>query len=69
MRATRIIRIPIDEASAKVRTGGPGDDAEDLDLPVWAGQLPLRYTTGHPVPAHDLRVDVAVPDYVTGYHR
>ena len=69
LRATRIIRIRIDEASAKVRTGGPADDPEDLDLPVWAGHLPLIPAAGHPVPAPDLRGDVAVPDYVTGYHR
>ncbi|HEY7815718.1 MAG TPA: pyridoxamine 5'-phosphate oxidase family protein [Nakamurella sp.] len=69
LRATRIIRIRIDEASAKVRTGGPADDPEDLDLPVWAGHLPLLPTAGQPVPAPDLRGDVAVPGYVTDYHR
>ena len=41
LRATRVVRVPLDEASAKVRTGGPKDDPEDLDLPVWAGQVPL----------------------------
>ena len=42
LRATRVVRVPLHEASAKVRTGGPKDDPEDLDLPVWAGQVPLR---------------------------
>ena len=43
------MRIPIAEASAKVRTGGPKDDAEDMALPVWAGVVPLVTTRGEPV--------------------
>lgn len=69
LRATRLIRLPIDEASAKVRTGDPVDDDEDLDLPVWAGQLPLQWSAGQAVPAGGLRVDVPVPGYVSDYHR
>ena len=49
LRATRVVRVPLQEASAKVRTGGPKDDPEDLDLPVWAGQVPLRIVPGAPV--------------------
>ncbi|MCA1656572.1 MAG: pyridoxamine 5'-phosphate oxidase family protein, partial [Actinobacteria bacterium] len=49
LRATLIVRLPIDEASAKVRTGGPIDDADDLDLGVWAGVVPLRLTAGDPL--------------------
>lgn len=41
LAATRVLAMPIEEASAKVRTGGPIDDAEDLALPVWAGHLPI----------------------------
>jgi len=41
LHATRVIALPIDEASAKVRTGGPIDDPEDLTVPVWTGQLPV----------------------------
>ena len=37
-----MLRLPLDEASAKVRTGGPIDDDEDMDLAVWAGVVPLR---------------------------
>jgi uncharacterized protein len=48
VRATRVLRLPIAEASAKVRTGGPVDEADDLDLPVWAGEIPLRLVTGEP---------------------
>ncbi len=48
LRATAILRLPIDEASAKVRTGGPVDDDEDLDLPVWAGVVPIGLAVGAP---------------------
>lgn len=51
LRATLVLRLPIEEGSAKVRTGGPIDDADDLDLPVWAGVVPLRLTPGPPEPA------------------
>jgi nitroimidazol reductase NimA-like FMN-containing flavoprotein (pyridoxamine 5'-phosphate oxidase superfamily) len=48
IRKTFVLRLPIDEASAKVRTGGPADDDEDLDLPVWAGVVPLTVVAGDP---------------------
>ena len=50
LRATLVLRLPVSEGSAKVRTGGPIDDAEDLDLPVWAGEVPLRLVRQAPVP-------------------
>ena len=49
LRATAIVRLPIDEGSAKVRTGPPIDDEGDLQLPVWAGVLPLATVAGTPV--------------------
>jgi nitroimidazol reductase NimA-like FMN-containing flavoprotein (pyridoxamine 5'-phosphate oxidase superfamily) len=45
LKATALVRLPLVEASAKVRTGPPVDDEEDYALPVWAGVLPLRTTT------------------------
>lgn len=48
LRATLVLRLPIQEGSAKVRTGGPIDDPEDMGLPVWAGVVPLRLTPGEP---------------------
>ncbi|MDQ1478404.1 MAG: uncharacterized protein QOE62_3633, partial [Actinomycetota bacterium] len=48
LRATSVLTLAIDEASAKVRTGGPVDDEEDLGLPIWAGQLPVAATYGSP---------------------
>lgn len=53
--ATTVLRLPIQEASAKVRTGGPNDLDEDLDFPVWAGVIPMSTTIGEPVAAeHNL---------------
>jgi uncharacterized protein len=67
LRKTSVLRLPISEASAKVRTGGPIDDPEDLALPVWAGQLPLTTAYGSAVPEPD--TSLTVPAYVTGYRR
>ncbi len=49
VRTTLVLRLPIDEGSAKVRTGPPKDDPEDMDLPVWAGVVPLRTVHGDPI--------------------
>ncbi len=54
LRQTSVLRLPIDEASAKIRTGGPIDDDVDIDLPVWAGVLPFATGWGEPVDAGDL---------------
>jgi len=50
LKATSILRMPLDEASAKVRTGPPQDEADDYEWPVWAGVIPLALTVGDPVP-------------------
>lgn len=50
MRATLVVRFGLAEASAKVRTGGPLEDAADLALDHWAGQLPLEVVAGEPIP-------------------
>lgn len=68
-RQTLLLAVPLDEASAKVRTGGPKDKEEDLDLPIWAGVLPLVTGAGDPIPAADLPPGVDVPPSVVGYHR
>ncbi len=49
-KATTILSLPIDEASAKIRSGGPVDDEEDYDLPIWAGVIPVSYQIGEPIP-------------------
>ena len=67
MRKTLVLALPIDEASAKVRTGGPIDDEEDLALPIWAGVLPSRTVYGAPVAEPE--VTAPLPDYVRAYRR
>jgi nitroimidazol reductase NimA-like FMN-containing flavoprotein (pyridoxamine 5'-phosphate oxidase superfamily) len=67
LRTTSVLRLPITEASAKVRTGPPVDDQEDLELAVWAGQLPLGTMYGSPTP--DVDTIATVPEYVTQYRR
>jgi uncharacterized protein len=61
---TLMLALPIEEASAKVRTGPPVDAEDDLDLPIWAGTLPLRVTAGRPEPDPRARHRVQVPAYV-----
>jgi uncharacterized protein len=67
LRKTSVLRLPIDEASAKVRTGGPIDDPDDMARPVWAGQLPT--TTAYGSPIAEPGITATVPAYVTGYRR
>jgi uncharacterized protein len=67
LRVTTVLALPIDEASAKVRTGGPVDDDEDYALPVWAGVIPLRLTPEAPIV--DERVSVETPAYAARYRR
>jgi nitroimidazol reductase NimA-like FMN-containing flavoprotein (pyridoxamine 5'-phosphate oxidase superfamily) len=57
LRGTLVLRVPLAEASAKVRTGGPKDDDEDLGLPIWAGVVPLRTVAGDPVADTGVTVD------------
>ncbi|MEU8436659.1 pyridoxamine 5'-phosphate oxidase family protein [Streptomyces sp. NPDC029216] len=65
LAATAVIRLDLNEVSAKIRTGGPNDDAEDLGLPFWSGVVPVAPAYGTPVPAADLAPGIAVPDYVS----
>jgi nitroimidazol reductase NimA-like FMN-containing flavoprotein (pyridoxamine 5'-phosphate oxidase superfamily) len=68
LAATQVLSLPLDEWSVKVSDGPPDDAADDLDLPVWAGVVPLRpqpYDAA--VPAPDLRHDLDVPDYVRAW--
>ena len=60
LRQTSVLRLPIDEASAKIRAAGPADDEEDLALPIWAGQLPLAPHFASPMDADDLPGGIAL---------
>jgi len=70
LKATGVLSLPLDEASAKVRTGGPEDGASpDAELDVWAGHIPLVVKALAPVPADDLRPGIPVPAYAKRYRR
>ena len=65
LKATRVLALSLDEASAKLRTGGPVDDEEDYALPVWAGVVPLEVRAGAPVPDERLADGTAPSAAVT----
>ena len=69
LAATAVIALDLVEVSAKVRTGGPVDDPEDLTLPHWAGILPLTLQPGPAIPADDLDAAVPLPSYLADYRR
>jgi hypothetical protein len=69
LKATSVLRLEIEEASAKIRTGGPKDDEDDLALPIWAGYLPLAMRPGQPVSDARASAGVDVPGYVRNYER
>lgn len=65
LNATRLLALPIEVFTTKVRTGPPEDPEADLDLPLWAGVVPLQTTAGAPQAAPDLRFDIPPPDYLS----
>ncbi|MBI5879936.1 MAG: pyridoxamine 5'-phosphate oxidase family protein [Chloroflexi bacterium] len=67
LKATSVVRVPIDLASAKMRSGPPGDDEEDLELPHWAGVIPVRTVYAEPVDAPNLKSGTSVPDYLRAF--
>jgi uncharacterized protein len=69
LKATTVMRLPIEEFSAKVRQGPPVDDEEDYFYPTWAGVLPLPVVPGPLIPDQRLDVNRAVPDYLRNYRR
>jgi uncharacterized protein len=69
LQGTLVLSLPLNEASAKVRTGPPSDDEADYSLPVWAGVLPLQLSTLSPVADSRLLSEIAVPEYVQKYTR
>ena len=64
MKATKVVAVKIESASAKVRSGAPIDDKEDLELPVWTGVLPLIQQTGAAIANPNDQNVVPMPDYV-----
>jgi uncharacterized protein len=64
MAATAVLALPLTEASVKIRTGMPKDEAEDYELDVWAGVLPVSVTFGSPVPDPLLREEIPLPAHI-----
>jgi uncharacterized protein len=69
MKKTLFIAVEIEEVSAKLRTHGVGDDEEDMDLPVWAGIIPLKLTPQYPRQDEVQNNTIPLPDYVKNYKR
>ena len=69
LKGTSVLAVPLEEVSAKVRTGPPKDDEKDMAIPVWAGELPLRIMAGSPVDDPLLSAGFSPPAYVTQYSR
>ena len=69
LKATSVLRVPIEEYSAKVRTGPPIDDAEDMTFPTWAGVLPLDMIPGTPIRDTRLEISRELPLYLKNYSR
>lgn len=64
LKGTMVLRLPLTEASAKIRSGPPKDDAEDMAIPAWAGVLPFAQGFAAPLPDPQLAPDTAFPDYL-----
>jgi len=66
---TALVELPLDEVSAKIRTGAPGDEKEDYALPVWAGLIPFELSPLPPVADPALSDDIDAPDTLETYSR
>jgi len=69
LNATSVVSIKIEEASAKVRSGGVGDEEEDSALPVWAGVLPVQELALPPLQDQLQREEIPLPEYIARYSR
>ncbi len=69
LKATSVLRLPLTEASAKVRAGPPEDDDPDYALPIWAGVIPLRLVAGAPIRDEKCDLGIPLPAYAAHYMR
>ena len=69
LQQTTVLFLPIDEASAKTRTGPPLDDEGDYGMDIWAGVLPMRVFTGEPIADPRSPFGIDIPTYITRYTR
>lgn len=65
MKKTMVLAIPVTEASAKIRTGGPNDESEDYDLNIWAGVVPVVLERKEPIADEKLKPGVGIPAYLS----
>ena len=68
LAATLVLELPLTECSVKIRDGGPSEDPQDVDRPVWGGHIPIVEMFGEPI-ADELVTDEPVPDYLGQWHR
>lgn len=69
LKATTLVAIPLSESACKIRAGGPIDDTEDLELPHWAGVIPITQVYGQPISSEDLSQGIKTPEYALNYKR
>jgi nitroimidazol reductase NimA-like FMN-containing flavoprotein (pyridoxamine 5'-phosphate oxidase superfamily) len=69
LKATAVVSISIESASAKVRTGPPDDEDEDYELRIWAGVLPIKQCFLNPESDPQSKQDITLPEYISSYHR
>lgn len=69
IKGTLVAALQLDEASAKVRRGGPVDDEDDYEYPTWAGVVPLSLVPGAPIPDERLVTGIDAPLNIADYHR
>jgi uncharacterized protein len=69
LKATTVLSLPLEEVSAKVRTGPPLDDEEDYELDVWAGVIPLKLAAEAPIADPRLQANIKTPNYASEYRR
>ena len=67
VKATTVLGLELNEVSAKVRNGPPGDDEEDYGVPVWAGVIPMATVAGAPIPDSRLMPGIPAPDHVRDF--
>ncbi|MGI8654268.1 MAG: pyridoxamine 5'-phosphate oxidase family protein [Pyrinomonadaceae bacterium] len=65
LKATTVLALPLEEASAKIRTGNPVDDKEDYEMNIWAGVLPIAMNFGEPMPDAQMKQGIKLPDSIT----
>ncbi len=65
LKATSVLALPLEEASAKIRMGNPVDDKEDYEMNIWAGVLPIVMNFGEPKPDPQMKQGIKLPDYIT----